>query len=152
MGHDSQALLPRLLEAALRSIAGNGIGVVGRDGRHFFCMEAIVADGALAALLREVVGKLPAHNATCAARVSKISACNCSLLDEIKGNYIFDSLRVDRLGLPRWRVPKCPMNPKNCRAWWQRTDTLRPRARRSQCSIILASLSSWRPPVFGWRS
>lgn len=83
---NSSALLPRLLEASFRSIAANHLRTVGRDGRRFVCLESITADGNLADLLRELIGRddLPRHQKTCAARRSKVTKCDCKLLTEIR--------------------------------------------------------------------
>lgn len=80
---NTAALFERLHAAALRTIAANGITSVGRDGRMFFRMESVDAEGALATLLVEMHGELPTHSETCSARRSKIALCDCGLPERI---------------------------------------------------------------------
>lgn len=77
---NSDALFDRLYEAAVRAIAANGIGVVGKDGRHRLVMEWAVAHGNLADVLCEIIGgPVPQHGKTCAANRSAIAVCDCGL-------------------------------------------------------------------------
>jgi hypothetical protein len=83
MRRNSDALFQRLHAAALRCIASNNIGVVGKDGRARVVMEWVRANGDMANLLREIGGEIPMHAEKCAARVSPIMECNCGLLAQI---------------------------------------------------------------------
>jgi len=76
---NSDALFDRLYEAAVRAIAANGIGVVGKDGRSRNVVEWIAAQGDLATILREIGGAIPMHADDCAARKSPVTLCDCLL-------------------------------------------------------------------------
>lgn len=71
-----------LFVAAVKAIAANGIGVVGKDGRARLTLEWIEAHGRLANMLRGTLGgEIPRHAEECAARRSPVSLCDCPVKD-----------------------------------------------------------------------
>lgn len=74
---NSSTILNRLHAAAYRHICANSLQVVGRDGRSFVCVEALLADHALARLLAELDTPPLKHAEACAARKSKVAECDC---------------------------------------------------------------------------
>lgn len=84
MHNGINSLASRLHAAALRSIAANGIGVVGRDGRRRVSLESIIADGNLADILREIGGEIPRHTDGCAANGRLPAECDCPVSDYVR--------------------------------------------------------------------
>lgn len=80
---NSEAVFKRLHVASLRAISANGIGVVGKDGRHRLVLEWVDAHGALGNILRELSGEIPQHEENCAVNKSPVKLCDCGLLGRI---------------------------------------------------------------------